>query len=306
MPETLPHPSEQTLSSAIASRGLSELLEMRPYLFPCNYKPQNERRELVSSFFKKKAITSSPTGRWRGWTRSLQPGSLTQSASLVGQGPLACGPRRSCLGTASKLDVVSEGADTSFPGSRGENRRVLPGRLTPQLHRARAVWEAPAGGLLSLGGVRRPQGVTSNLTHEIYERFRDPVGANFTLTLEAWALQSGQSGENEGVQGSTEKLSDRPRPPQASPRDAPRATSWRLSCTLLRACASRWLARVSPWLRSFPQLSPSLHMEVHVHTRSCFHACVCPSLLPFCSHWVPNPFSFYLPALFSPGSKASP
>ena len=86
--------------------------------------------------------------------RSLQPGSLNPSASLVGRGPLACGPRRSRLGTASKSNPVSQGADTSFPGSRGEKRRVLSGRLTPQLHRARTVWEAPAGGLLSLGGVR--------------------------------------------------------------------------------------------------------------------------------------------------------
>lgn len=35
-------------------RKLSELLEMPPYLFPCDYKPQSERRELVSSFLKKK------------------------------------------------------------------------------------------------------------------------------------------------------------------------------------------------------------------------------------------------------------
>lgn len=51
------------LSSTTASRELSELLEVPLYLCPCNYKPQNERKELVSSFLKKKAITSSPTGR---------------------------------------------------------------------------------------------------------------------------------------------------------------------------------------------------------------------------------------------------
>ena len=56
------HPSRQRLSTT-ASRELSELLEVPLYLFPCNYKPQNERKELVYSFLKKKAITSSPTGR---------------------------------------------------------------------------------------------------------------------------------------------------------------------------------------------------------------------------------------------------
>lgn len=44
-------------------------------------------------------------------------------------------------------------------------------------------------------------------TPEIYERFQGSHRRHFT-SPEAWALQSGQAGENEGVQGSTE-FSDR-------------------------------------------------------------------------------------------------